>query len=80
VAADNGGVLPAGQHGLHEAPLAERSGEGFQLLVPDASRVGRIGVQGVDGYLVDVERGERGRRGYGCPTSEDRPCIVAPTE
>ena len=59
VAADDGRILPPCQNRLDEAELAQASGEGVELGLADAPRIGRIGAKKIDRDLFDREGGER---------------------
>ena len=62
VAADDDRVLAPGEDGLDEAPLADAAGQGLQLVLGDAPRVGGVGTELVDGDLLDGEGGPRPAR------------------
>jgi hypothetical protein len=53
VAADDGAVFAASQNGLDEAELSEAQFKGVEFLVTDASRIGRVRSQQIDGDLLD---------------------------
>ncbi len=53
--ADDGPILPPGNHRLHEPELAQAALQGVELLLADAPRVRGIGMQGLDGDLLDSQ-------------------------
>ncbi len=59
MAPDDGPILPSRQDRLDEAELAEAALQGVELVVRNASRVGRIGVEPIDRHLLDGEGGDR---------------------
>jgi len=59
MATDDGAVLPAGENGLNKAEPAQAARQGFELMLADAPRVGRIGAQAIDRDIIDREGGKR---------------------
>ena len=60
MAADDGVLAPARHERLDEAELPDRPFEAVELLLADLARVRGIGMQLVDGDLLDGEGRERG--------------------
>jgi hypothetical protein len=61
VTPDDGAVISPRHHRLYEAELAEAAFEVAELLVRDPSRVGRIGMEGLERDLLNGEGSECGR-------------------
>jgi hypothetical protein len=58
MAADDGPILPSGEHGLHEAELAQGPLERVELVVADPAGVRGVRAQQVERDLLEGQRGK----------------------
>ena len=61
VAGDDAPVGAPREHGVDDPERGDRAGQGRQLVLPDAARVARIRMQGIDRQLFHLQGGGGGR-------------------